>query len=71
MCCDSCCSRPEPVDEHELRAAVERAVVDFDFLVYDADVIATADSMDARLQLWRPALADTVMDAVLGCVSTA
>lgn len=71
MCCDSCCSRPEPVDEHELRASVERVVTDFDFLAYDAVVIATADSMDARLQTWRAALTDTVMDAVLGCVSTA
>lgn len=71
MCCDGCCTRPEPVDERELRAVVERAVSDFDFHVYDADVVATVNSMDARLQTWRRALVADVTDAVTSVVGTA
>lgn len=71
MCCEYCCSRPKPVDEHELRASVERVVTDFDFLVYDADVIATANSMDARMQTWRTELIHSIVGEVLSVVNTA
>lgn len=71
MCCDSCCSRPEPVDEHEIQLVVEETVKNFDFHKYDADVIATADSMDAHMQTWRTALIHDITTAVVSVVGVA
>lgn len=71
MCCDNCCTRPEPVDESELQIVVEDVVNNFDFHKYDADVIATADSVDARMQLWRSALIYDITTAVVSVVGTA
>lgn len=69
MCCKYCCSRPEPVDEHELRATVHRTVTDFDFTAYDADVIATVNSMDARMQTWRTELIHSIVTEVMSAVN--
>jgi hypothetical protein len=65
MCCAECCDRRrDAVDEHDLRIYVRDTIDGFPFGLYGVSVSPLDGRMDARIETWKQALIDEIIDDV-------